>query len=102
VADEDHPLEPEIPEDREDVVGVPLERAVPGRAVGREVRPAGADVVEEDGAVPVLERRSDEPPHVLVAAEAVGEHHWLAVFPAGELDVILGEASGESAIHEPG
>ena len=35
------------------------------------------DMVEENDLVPVLEGRRDEPPHVLIAAIAMGEDHGL-------------------------
>ena len=75
VADEDHVAQLQLAADLEHVVGVALQRVVLAAVVGGEVGAAGADVVEEDDAVVVLERRRDEAPHVLVAAEAVGEDH---------------------------
>ena len=57
------------------VVGVAVERGVLLRVVGREVGAAGADVVEQERAELALEGGSHEAPHVLVAAEAVGEDH---------------------------
>ena len=58
VADEDHVGELELAADLEHVVGVAVERGVALRVVGRQVRAAGADVVEEHDAVVGLERRA--------------------------------------------
>ena len=57
---------------------------------------ARADVVEEDDAILVLERGRDQAPHVLVAAEPVGEQHRRAVDPTGQVHVVPREHA-----HEP-
>ena len=88
VPDEDQIVQLELAADLEHVVGVTLERPVLEAVVRREVRAAGADVVEEDDAVFVLERRGDVPPHVLIAAEPVHEHHRLGPDRAGQNDVV--------------
>ena len=46
-------------------------------------------MVEEDDPVVVLEGGGDEPPHVLVAAEAVGEDHGLAARGPSTLTLFL-------------
>lgn len=61
--------------DLDDVVRITLERAVTRRIVSGRLGAAGPGMVEQERLEPVLEGRSDEPPHILVAAEAVGEHH---------------------------
>ncbi len=71
--------------------GVALEPAVPDRVVRRRVGAAGADVVEQDDPADRLEGGCDEPPHPLVAAEAVGEDQRRAVAAAGDRDVVAGE-----------
>ena len=88
VPDEDRAGEPQLAADLEHVGGIPLERSVLAPVVGGGVRLAGAHVVEEDHPVFILEGGSDEPPHVLVAAEAMREDHGLAPFGARELDVV--------------
>ena len=75
VADEHDVRQVERVADLQDVVGVAAQVAVAVGVEGPEVRPAGADLVEQHDAVGGLEGRRDEPPHVLVAAEAVGEQH---------------------------
>ena len=95
VADEDHLLQIELAADFEHVGRVALERAVPGPVVGGQVRLASANVVEEDDPVLVLEGGRDEPPHVLVAAEAVGENHRPPRFAAGQLDVVSAQSLHE-------
>lgn len=56
-----------------DIVGVAVERAVLFRIVCAQIGLASADVVKQDCPVPVFERGSNEPPHVLVTAKTVGE-----------------------------
>ena len=56
-----------------DIISVAVKRAVFGRVVGQEVRPACADIVKEDDAVLVFESGGHEPPHVLIAAETMRE-----------------------------
>jgi hypothetical protein len=48
-------------------------------------------VIEQHDAVLRLERGRDEPPHVLVAAEPVREHHRPPVGVAGHDDVVARE-----------
>ena len=85
---EDHVVEVELVDDRQDVLGVAVERGVSFLVVGGRVRTAGADVVEEDHAEVPLEGGRDETPHVLVAAEPVREQHGLAVGIAGDGDIV--------------
>jgi hypothetical protein len=61
--------------DLDHVVGIALERCVAHGIVSRRIGAACAGMVEQQSLEPVLERGSDEPPHILVAAEAVSEHH---------------------------
>ena len=75
MADEDRVLEFELIADLDDVVGITLERGILGRIVGLEIGAARADMIEQHGPEPVLEGRRNMPPHVLVAAEAMREHH---------------------------
>ena len=93
VPDEDGVGQVERAAQLQHVVGVGVERAVPLRVVGRQVRAAGADVVEQDHAMVGLERGRDEPPHPLVAAEPVREQHRAGVRDPGLGDVMtLGDA----------
>jgi hypothetical protein len=78
----------ELGADLEHVGGVAVQGRVPLGPVGAEIRPAGPHVVEEHDAVRVGERRRDEPPHVLVAAEPVGKDHRRPVRSAGQVDVV--------------
>ena len=75
VPDEDRRPLAELGDDLEEVVGVAVERAVLLRIVRGHVGVAGADVVEEDGAVPLRIGGREPSPHVLVTAEAVPEEH---------------------------
>ena len=67
--------------DLDHIVRVSCQRAVFLRIVGREIGSAGADVIEQDRAEVLLERRRHEPPHVLIAAEPVREHHGALAGP---------------------
>ncbi len=77
--DEDRVGQFQLPRDLHDVLGVPREGAVPVPVVGRQVGPPSPHVVEQHDAMVLLERRHDEPPHLLVAPEPVREHHRTAV-----------------------
>ena len=77
VADEDHVLADRARDRRRARPRVAVERRVALGVVRREIRLARAHVVEEHDAVVVLEGGRDEPPHVLIAAEAVREEHGL-------------------------
>jgi hypothetical protein len=81
VADEDDVAQIERGANVEHVLRVAVEAAVAFGAVLTEVGLPRADVIEEDDAVVVLERRGHEAPHVLVAPEAVGEQHGLRAPP---------------------
>ena len=87
MADEHGPLEPELAYDVYEVVGIPVQACVLGRIVGGKLGAACAHMVEQHGAEPRLESRGHETPHVLVAAEAVGEDHG-AVASAVHMHVI--------------
>jgi hypothetical protein len=56
-------------------------------SVSGEIGAARADVIEQDCPKLILERRCDEPPHVLVAAEAVGKNHR-ALAVAADVDIM--------------
>ena len=72
--------------DVENILRVALQGFVAALVVGRPVGLAAAHVVEKDYPIVVLERRGDEAPHRLVAAEAVGEeHHLLAAAVDGHM-----------------
>jgi hypothetical protein len=75
MADEDRPFETERRADLYDIVGVAREMGIFVAVVGREVRPAGTDMIEQDNAKLVLEVAGDVAPHILVAAETVREHY---------------------------
>ena len=77
MADEDDVRQVQLAADRQHVVGVAIERAVSRRIEGGGVGLPVPDMIEEDDLVAVLEGRRDEPPHVLVAAIAMGEDHGL-------------------------
>src|SRR5215210_4567619 len=78
----------ELAADLQNVVSVTLQRVVFGEVVGREIGPPRANVVEQHDLVLTLESRRDQAPHVLIAAEAVREHHRLAPCHTGEGDVV--------------
>jgi hypothetical protein len=75
MSDEYRVLQAEFAADFDDVVGIAGQRRILGLVVGLEIRPASADVIENDRHVVFFELRSHEPPHVLVAAEPVREDH---------------------------
>src|SRR5581483_816566 len=56
--------------------------------VGCKIGASRTDVIEQNNAIPILERRRHEPPHVLIAAKTVGEQHRLPFGPAGGDDVV--------------
>ena len=77
MADEDDVRQVQLAADRQHVVCIAIERGVCCPVEGRGIGLPMPDMIEEDDLVPVLEGRRDEPPHVLVAAVAVGEDHGL-------------------------
>ena len=91
VADEDRTVDVQRTQDRQDVLGVAVQRPVALGIEGRVVGMAVADVVEQDHAVLVGKRRPDEAPHVLITAEAVGEDDRRTVGPAVDGDVVAAE-----------
>ena len=91
--DEDDIFQPELFADLQHVTRVSVEGAVLRSIVRREVRSAGADVIEEHDPIRVLEGRCHEAPHVLVAAEAVREEHRL-VAAARDTNVVA-DSSGQ-------
>jgi hypothetical protein len=72
------------------VIRVGGEAGVLLRIIGAEVGPARTYVVEEDNAELVLERRSHVPPHILITAESVREHHRRGT-SAADLDVVAND-----------
>ena len=87
VSDEDDVVQVERMDDVEDVLRVALERSIAVVIVLRLVGLSGADIVEEDDAIVVLEGGDDVPPHVLIAAEAMSEQHGPGTL-AGDADVV--------------
>jgi hypothetical protein len=84
--------------DFQQVAGVAVQRAVLLAVVGLQVREAAADLVEQHGAIARGEVRREQAPHILVAAEAVGEDQggWTV---AGDLDVVaLADVHGSAVI----
>ena len=75
MADENRLAEAEFVADLHDVIGISGEIRVFGGIVGREIGAAGADMIEQDRPETAFERRRHVAPHVLVAAEAMREHH---------------------------
>jgi hypothetical protein len=73
--DEDCILETKFVADIDNVVRVSGKRRLCLRIVGFQVRPTRADMVEKDSLKPGLERWRHMPPHVLVAAKSMREHH---------------------------
>jgi len=74
VTDEHDVGEVELGTDLQDVADVAVERGVLGEVVRGDVRATGPHVVEQHAPMRRRERGRHEPPHVLVAPEAVGEH----------------------------
>ena len=74
-----------------EVVGIAVQGGVSARIIGAQVRAAAADVIEQDDAISVSEGRPDEAPHVLVAAETVGEHHRPTTLGAARAHVPAGD-----------
>ncbi len=87
VADEDAAFDIERAGDLHHVFRIARQRGVLQRIIGREVRAAGPDVVEQHHAEAILEVRRHEAPHVMVAAEPMREHHG-AVAPAADLHIV--------------
>jgi hypothetical protein len=75
MADEDTAFHGQFTAKSDDVVGIALEGCIIDGIIGPEIGPARTDMVEKDDAMIGLEGRRHEAPHVLVAAEAMGEHH---------------------------
>jgi hypothetical protein len=88
MTNEDDVFEFELVADGQNVLGVAGERRVALLVPGAQVGSPRADVIEQHDAMVVGECRPDEPPHVLVTAEAVGEHHWLTRWRALNHDVV--------------
>src|SRR5579875_4135905 len=92
-----HVTKPELLADIEHVPGVSVKRAVTFAVIAVRACATHPRVVEQDDAMGVSELGPDEPPHVLIAAEPVGEHHRLAVGnPAFENVMTRQEADGEN------
>ena len=91
MADEDRVLEAEFVADLDHVVRVARKRGVFLGIVGLQVRPARPDMVEKDSPKSVLESGRHVPPHVLVAAKSVGEHHRRGT-GAGRMNVVANDS----------
>ena len=78
----------------DDVLGIAIQIGVFFRLIGGQIRAARADLIEQNGLEPRLERGGHQPPHVLVAAEAVGEHHGAGVRTAGDDIMALRDRHG--------
>ncbi len=87
MTDEDRRSGGELIQQFVDVVRISVQRVVLRAVVGRQVGLAAADVVEAQSAEPLLEGRCQQAPHVLVAAEAMGEDHRDRLF-TGDLYVV--------------
>src|SRR5690349_8048894 len=77
MADQDGVAQVERLADLEHILGVSVQRRVAALVVRGEIGLARSDVVEQDDPVTILERRRDQPPHVLIAPESVCEQHRL-------------------------
>ena len=86
--DEHHILQVQLPAQLENVLRVTVKAGVPLRVVGRHVGLTGTDMVEYHHPEPVLERRRDVTPHVLITAEPVREQHRLTINRTGQRDVM--------------
>jgi hypothetical protein len=73
--------------DLDNIVCVPSKRRILRLVVSFQIRRAGADVIEQDGPEPIFEGRLYEPPHVLIATEAMGKHYGSLARPSN-MDVI--------------
>src|SRR5581483_3819094 len=74
-----------------------VERAVARGIVGGRVGASVSDVVEQDDPVVVFEGGRDEPPHVLIAPEAMREDHRDAT--AAECPDVVALQYGGRAAH---
>src|SRR5215217_5624497 len=93
MADEDDVLQVQLTADRQHVVGIALEGAVLRLVKGDGIRLSVPNMIEEDDLVAILEGWRDEPPHVLIAAVAVGEDHGLLA-AALNLNIVAAENGG--------
>jgi hypothetical protein len=75
MAHEDGVLEGQLVPDFDYVIRITGQRRIFAGVVSREVGAAGADMVEQHNSEVLLELRRYEPPHVLIAAETMGEDH---------------------------
>src|SRR5215217_5677252 len=75
MSDEHRVLQLKSTPDLHHVVGITLEPSVFRRLLSGEVRSASADMIEKNDAEVRFEGASHRGPHVLIAAEAVREHH---------------------------
>ena len=62
--------------DLKNVVGISRQARVAAAIEGGRIRASVADIVEQHDAEVVLEGGHDMPPHVLIAAIAVGQDSW--------------------------
>lgn len=87
VAHEHHIVQIERSRDLDRILGVAMQARVLRAIVGAEVRAAGPDLIVEHELPFVGERRCDQAPHVLIAPEAVREHHR-PVAATADMDVV--------------
>ena len=87
MSDEDCLLKVELVAELYHVVRIAIERGIFGRIVGLQVRATRADMIKKDCLKVVFESGGHVPPHVLVAAKSVGEHHCRRA-GAGNMHVI--------------
>jgi hypothetical protein len=65
-----------------EVIGVPRQARILLCVILGKVRFAAPDVVEKDDLEVLLKRWRNEAPHVLIAPEAVGQHHGTSALPS--------------------
>ena len=87
MTDEHSVLQAQFAANLDDVLGVAGKRGILCMVVGRKVGASGTDVIEKHHFKFVFEFWRHEAPHVLVAAEAVGENHS-SVAVSTHLDVV--------------
>ena len=87
MTDKDDVAEIECMNDLQHIPRVSVQFSVARRVVRGEIGLSRSDVIHENYAIITLEFGSDKSPHVLVAAEPVGEHHRLCA-AAEDFDVV--------------
>jgi hypothetical protein len=87
MTDEHHIPQTQFSPDLDNIVRVPGKRRILRLVVSFQIGRAGADVIEQDGPEPIFEGRLYEPPHVLIATEAMGKHYGSLARPSN-MDII--------------